>query len=170
MARYYNRANGHCDHHAYETIIGIEVHAQLRTESKMFCSCPTAPPAGEPDEPNTRVCPVCLGLPGTLPVINRRAVELVMLTGLALDCQIETEAVRFERKNYFYPDLPKGYQISQYALPLCANGRLEVPVPARGGERQHRHHPGAPRGGHRPAAAWRPRLQPGRLQSGRACR
>ena len=112
----------------YETIIGIEVHAQLRTESKMFCSCRTSPPDGEPDEPNTRVCPVCLALPGTLPVINRRAVELVILTGLALDCHIETDAVRFERKNYFYPDLPKGYQISQYALPLSSNGRLAVPV------------------------------------------
>ncbi|MEX0625304.1 MAG: Asp-tRNA(Asn)/Glu-tRNA(Gln) amidotransferase subunit GatB [Chloroflexota bacterium] len=114
----------------YETIIGIEVHAQLRTESKMFCSCPTAPPPGAKDEPNTRTCPVCMALPGTLPVINRKAVELVMLTGLALDCEIQTTAVRFERKNYFYPDLPKGYQISQYALPLCAHGRLEVPVPA----------------------------------------
>jgi aspartyl-tRNA(Asn)/glutamyl-tRNA(Gln) amidotransferase subunit B len=113
---------------SYETVIGIEVHAQLRTASKMFCSCPTAPAAGQPDEPNTRVCPVCLGLPGTLPVINRRAVELVMLTGLALECHVETDAVRFERKNYFYPDLPKGYQISQYALPLCSNGRLLVPV------------------------------------------
>jgi aspartyl-tRNA(Asn)/glutamyl-tRNA(Gln) amidotransferase subunit B len=117
---------------AYETVIGIEVHAQLRTESKMFCGCPTAPPDGAPDEPNTRVCPVCLGLPGTLPVINRRAVELVMLTGLALDCHVETDAVRFERKNYFYPDLPKGYQISQYALPLTSNGRLAVPVPGEG--------------------------------------
>ncbi len=114
----------------YETVIGIEVHAQLRTESKMFCGCPTAPPPGEPDEPNTRVCPVCLGMPGTLPVINRRAVELVIVTGLALECHVETEAVRFERKNYFYPDLPKGYQISQYALPLCSSGRLAVPVAA----------------------------------------
>ena len=113
----------------YETVIGIEVHAQLRTESKMFCSCPTAASDGEADEPNTRVCPVCLALPGTLPVINRRAVELVMLTGLALDCHVETDAVRFERKNYFYPDLPKGYQISQYALPLASRGRLLVPVP-----------------------------------------
>jgi aspartyl-tRNA(Asn)/glutamyl-tRNA(Gln) amidotransferase subunit B len=118
----------------YETIIGIEVHAQLRTDSKMFCGCATAPSEGQPDEPNTRVCPICLGLPGTLPVINRRAVELVMLTGLALNCHVETEAVRFERKNYFYPDLPKGYQISQYALPLTSNGRLVVPVPAEGGD------------------------------------
>jgi aspartyl-tRNA(Asn)/glutamyl-tRNA(Gln) amidotransferase subunit B len=114
----------------YETVIGIEVHAQLRTASKMFCGCPTSAPEGAPDEPNTRVCPICMGMPGTLPVINRRAVELVMLTGLALDCTVETEAVRFERKNYFYPDLPKGYQISQYALPLCSNGRLRVPVSA----------------------------------------
>jgi aspartyl-tRNA(Asn)/glutamyl-tRNA(Gln) amidotransferase subunit B len=116
----------------YETIIGIEVHAQLKTASKMFCDCPTSAPEGQPDEPNTRVCPICLGMPGTLPVINRRAVELVMLTGIGLACHIETDAVRFERKNYFYPDLPKGYQISQYALPLCSNGRLEVPVPAEG--------------------------------------
>jgi aspartyl-tRNA(Asn)/glutamyl-tRNA(Gln) amidotransferase subunit B len=118
----------------YETVIGIEVHAQLKTESKMFCSCPTSAPEGQPDEPNTRVCPICLGMPGTLPAINRRAVELVMLTGIALECHIETEAVRFERKNYFYPDLPKGYQISQYALPLCSNGRLNVPVPSEEAE------------------------------------
>ena len=114
----------------YETVIGIEVHAQLRTVSKMFCGCPTTAAPGEPDEPNTRTCPVCLGLPGSLPVINRRAVELVLLTGLALDCHAETTAVRFERKNYFYPDLPKGYQISQYALPLTSNGHLAVPVAA----------------------------------------
>jgi aspartyl-tRNA(Asn)/glutamyl-tRNA(Gln) amidotransferase subunit B len=118
----------------YETVIGIEVHAQLRTASKMFCGCPTAAPADGSDEPNSRVCPVCLGLPGTLPVINRRAVELVMLTGLALGCRVETDAVRFERKNYFYPDLPKGYQISQYALPLTSDGRLIVPVPSEDGE------------------------------------
>ncbi len=118
----------------YETVIGIEVHAQLRTESKMFCACPTSPAEDGADEPNTRVCPICMGMPGTLPVINRRAVELVMLTGLALDCRVETEAVRFERKNYFYPDLPKGYQISQYALPLTSGGRLVVPVPSEGRE------------------------------------
>jgi aspartyl-tRNA(Asn)/glutamyl-tRNA(Gln) amidotransferase subunit B len=118
----------------YETIIGIEVHAQLKTASKMFCPCTTAPREGEPDEPNTRICPICLGMPGTLPVVNRLAVELVMLSGLALDCHVETDAVRFERKNYFYPDLPKGYQISQYALPLCSNGRLQVPVAAEGAD------------------------------------
>jgi len=110
----------------YETVIGIEVHAQLRTDSKMFCSCPTAPAEGAADEPNTRVCPICLGMPGTLPVINRRAVELVMLTGLALGCHVETDAVRFERKNYFYPDLPKGYQISQYELPIVARGHMDI--------------------------------------------
>ncbi len=114
----------------YETVIGIEVHAQLRTASKMFCRCRTAPLPGEADAPNTRVCPICMGMPGTLPIINRRAVELVMLTGLALDAEVQTDAVRFERKNYFYPDLPKGYQISQYALPLTANGKLQVPVVA----------------------------------------
>jgi aspartyl-tRNA(Asn)/glutamyl-tRNA(Gln) amidotransferase subunit B len=118
----------------YETVIGIEVHAQLRTESKMFCPCPTSAPSDGTDEPNSRTCPICLGLPGTLPTINRRAVELVMLTGLALDCRVETEAVRFERKNYFYPDLPKGYQISQYALPLTSNGHLLVSVPSEGRE------------------------------------
>jgi len=118
----------------YETVIGIEVHAQLRTVSKMFCGCASGPTPGEADEPNARTCPVCLGMPGTLPVINRRAVELVMLTGLALGCHVETEAVRFERKNYFYPDLPKGYQISQYALPLTSNGRLVVPVAAEGAD------------------------------------
>jgi aspartyl-tRNA(Asn)/glutamyl-tRNA(Gln) amidotransferase subunit B len=118
----------------YETVIGIEVHAQLRTESKMFCGCPTAPADDAADEPNTRTCPICMGMPGTLPVINRRAVELVMLTGLALNCDVETDAVRFERKNYFYPDLPKGYQISQYALPLTSNGRLVVSVPGEDAE------------------------------------
>jgi aspartyl-tRNA(Asn)/glutamyl-tRNA(Gln) amidotransferase subunit B len=143
----------------FETIIGIEVHAQLRTESKMFCSCPTAPAPGRPDEPNTRVCPICMGMPGTLPTINRRAVELVMLTGLALGCRVETAAVRFERKNYFYPDLPKGYQISQYALPLTAGGRLE-----RGRDGQHRHHARAPRGGHGADEPRRTRLQRGRFQ------
>jgi aspartyl-tRNA(Asn)/glutamyl-tRNA(Gln) amidotransferase subunit B len=104
----------------YEAVIGIEVHCRLRTASKMFCGCATdfdgAPP-------NTRVCPVCLGLPGALPVINRRAVELVMATGLALEATTPA-ATRWDRKNYFYPDLPKGYQISQYDLPLASDGRL----------------------------------------------
>src|SRR3954454_9638377 len=106
----------------YEAVIGIEVHCQLRTESKMFCACATA---YEASPPNTHVCPVCLGLPGALPVINRRAVEHVLATGLAIEATTP-EATRWDRKNYFYPDLPKGYQISQYDLPLASVGRLTV--------------------------------------------
>ena len=106
----------------YEAVIGIEVHCQLRTASKMFCSCSTA---YDRAEPNSHVCPVCLGLPGALPVINRRAVELVLLTGMAIGATTP-DATRWDRKNYFYPDLPKGYQISQYDLPLAAGGRLVV--------------------------------------------
>jgi len=106
----------------YEAVIGVEVHCQLRTVSKMFCSCSTAYD-GAP--PNTHVCPVCLGLPGALPVINRRAVELVLATGLAIEATTP-DATRWDRKNYFYPDLPKGYQISQYDLPLASAGRLTI--------------------------------------------
>jgi aspartyl-tRNA(Asn)/glutamyl-tRNA(Gln) amidotransferase subunit B len=108
----------------YEAVIGIEVHCQLRTVSKMFCACSTAYD-GAP--PNTHVCPVCLGLPGALPVINRRAVEHVLATGLAIEATTP-EATRWDRKNYFYPDLPKGYQISQYDLPLASAGRLTIEV------------------------------------------
>jgi aspartyl-tRNA(Asn)/glutamyl-tRNA(Gln) amidotransferase subunit B len=104
----------------YEPVIGIEVHCQLRTASKMFCGCSTEYD-GAP--PNSRVCPVCFGLPGALPVINRRAVEHVLATGLAIESTIPA-ATRWDRKNYFYPDLPKGYQISQYDLPLASSGRL----------------------------------------------
>jgi aspartyl-tRNA(Asn)/glutamyl-tRNA(Gln) amidotransferase subunit B len=104
----------------YEAVIGIEVHCQLKTASKMFCGCSTAYDGAAP---NTHVCPVCLGLPGALPVINRRAVELVLATGAALEATTP-EATRWDRKNYFYPDLPKGYQISQYDLPLASAGRL----------------------------------------------
>jgi len=112
------------DHAAdrYEAVIGIEVHCQLRTESKMFCSCSTAYDGAAP---NTHVCPVCLGLPGALPVINRRAVEHVLATGIAIGATTP-EATRWDRKNYFYPDLPKGYQISQYDLPLASAGRLAI--------------------------------------------
>ncbi len=106
----------------YEPVIGIEVHCQLGTASKMFCSCSTAYD-GAP--PNTHTCPVCLGLPGALPTINRRAVEHVLTTGLAIE-GTTPPATRWDRKNYFYPDLPKGYQISQYDLPLVAAGRLTV--------------------------------------------
>ena len=108
----------------YETVIGLEVHAQLLTRSKMFCPCPL-PALDSP--PNTHVCPVCLGMPGVLPVINKQAVELTIMTGLALGCHIPEQA-KFDRKNYPYPDLMKGYQISQYDLPLCKDGWLEVEV------------------------------------------
>jgi aspartyl-tRNA(Asn)/glutamyl-tRNA(Gln) amidotransferase subunit B len=106
----------------YEAVIGIEVHCQLRTASKMFCSCSTAYD-GAP--PNSHTCPVCLGLPGALPTINRAAVEGVIATGIAIEATIPA-ATRWDRKNYFYPDLPKGYQISQYDLPLAAHGRLAI--------------------------------------------
>ena len=108
----------------YETIIGLEVHAQLQTQSKMFCGC-SADYASAP--PNTHVCPVCMALPGVLPVINRAAVEKTILAGLALHCTIAEHAV-FARKNYHYADLPKGYQISQYELPFCRDGWIEVEV------------------------------------------
>lgn len=105
----------------YEAVIGLEVHAQLLTRSKIFCGCSTA--FGE--EPNTLVCPVCTGQPGSLPVINRKAVEFAIKLGLATSCEIAAYAV-FARKNYFYPDLPKGYQISMYEHPLCVNGFIEM--------------------------------------------
>jgi len=107
----------------YEPVIGLEVHVQLLTRTKIFCGCSTR--FGDP--PNTNVCPVCLGLPGTLPVLNKRAVEMAMRAALALNCTVH-EHSRFARKNYFYPDLPKGYQISQYELPLATGGWLEVEV------------------------------------------
>jgi aspartyl-tRNA(Asn)/glutamyl-tRNA(Gln) amidotransferase subunit B len=109
----------------FELVVGMEVHAQVQSRSKMFCGCATDS-AGAP--PNTRTCPVCLGLPGSLPVINRAAVEATIRTGLALNCRINETAV-FARKNYTYPDLPKGYQISQYELPLCEAGWLDIDVP-----------------------------------------
>jgi len=108
----------------YETVIGMEIHVQLQTRSKMFCAC-DASVFGE--SPNSHVCPVCLGMPGVLPVINRQAVEFAIMTGLALNCQIAEYSV-FARKNYNYPDLPKGYQISQYEQPLCYDGWIDVKV------------------------------------------
>jgi aspartyl-tRNA(Asn)/glutamyl-tRNA(Gln) amidotransferase subunit B len=107
----------------YEAIIGLEVHAQLQTNTKIFCGCETR--FGE--EANTRTCPVCIGMPGVLPVLNKKAVEYIVKTGLATHCTISPYS-RFARKNYFYPDLPKGYQISQYELPVCEHGYVEVVV------------------------------------------
>ncbi|MEE1014292.1 MAG: Asp-tRNA(Asn)/Glu-tRNA(Gln) amidotransferase subunit GatB, partial [Clostridia bacterium] len=106
----------------YETVIGLEIHAELRTESKMFCGCSTAFGA----EPNTQCCPVCTGQPGALPLVNRKAATYGILAGLGTNCTI-AKTLRFDRKNYFYPDLPKGYQISQLYEPLCQNGYLALP-------------------------------------------
>lgn len=113
----------------YEVVVGVEVHAQLRTKSKMFCGCPTL--FGAP--PNSHTCPVCLGLPGSLPVINKAAVEMAVRAGLALNCTIGANN-RFARKNYFYPDLPKGYQISQYESPICEHGWIDL-ASGTGGKR-----------------------------------
>ncbi len=108
----------------YEMVIGLEVHVELKTKTKIFCSCPTTFGAA----PNTQCCPVCMGMPGTLPVLNREVVRYAIKAGLATNCQIETYSKQ-DRKNYFYPDLPKAYQISQYDLPLCHHGHLTIETP-----------------------------------------
>ena len=107
----------------WEVVIGLEVHAQLRTRSKMFCGCPTAFGAA----PNSQTCPVCQGMPGTLPVINRTAIEYAVRTALALDCRVNA-GCRFARKHYYYPDMPKNFQISQYEEPLAEEGLLEIDI------------------------------------------
>jgi len=110
----------------YEPTIGLEVHAQMITESKIFCGCSTR----FGDEPNQNTCPVCMGFPGVLPVLNKKVVEFAIRAGIATHCEIARTS-RWERKNYFYPDLPKGYQISQYELPLCTNGYIDIEVNGR---------------------------------------
>jgi len=107
----------------YETVIGLEVHVELKTETKIFCSCSTAFGA----EPNTQVCPVCAGFPGMLPVLNKKVVEFAIRAGLVLNCEI-ADYCKFDRKNYFYPDLPKAYQISQYDLPICKEGYIDINI------------------------------------------
>ncbi|MDR1078121.1 MAG: Asp-tRNA(Asn)/Glu-tRNA(Gln) amidotransferase GatCAB subunit B, partial [Propionibacteriaceae bacterium] len=107
----------------FDPVLGLEVHVELNTRSKMFCGCSTAFGA----EPNSQTCPVCLGLPGSLPVLNRRAVESAIRIGLALNCSI-AEWCRFARKNYFYPDMPKDFQTSQYDEPICHDGQVTVEV------------------------------------------
>jgi aspartyl-tRNA(Asn)/glutamyl-tRNA(Gln) amidotransferase subunit B len=107
----------------YEAVIGLEVHAQMLTETKIFCGCSTK----FGSEPNTQTCPICIGMPGVLPVLNKKALEFAIKTGLAMNCKIASYS-RFARKNYFYPDLPKGYQISQYELPICEGGYIEIVV------------------------------------------
>ncbi len=113
----------------FETVIGLEIHTQLQTDTKIFCGCKSK--FGE--EPNSRGCPVCLGLPGSLPVLNRRVVEMAVLAGIAFNCEIAEKSI-FARKNYFYPDLPKGYQVSQYDRPVCENG--SVVITANGKEKK----------------------------------
>ena len=132
----------------YKIVIGLEVHVQLLTKTKLFCGCKNQ--FGLP--PNTATCPVCLGLPGSLPVMNRQAFDLALRAALALNCQI-AGFTKWDRKNYYYPDLPKNYQISQYDLPFSHDGWLEINTATDTEEGLHaeedRHHPCAPRRGRR---------------------
>ncbi len=112
----------------YETVIGLETHVQLKTKSKIFCACSTQ----FGSEPNANTCPVCLGLPGSLPVLNQAALTLAMKVGLALNAQISSK-IKFDRKNYFYPDLPKAYQISQYDMPVSSKGELTIEMKSPSG-------------------------------------
>ncbi|NND97657.1 MAG: Asp-tRNA(Asn)/Glu-tRNA(Gln) amidotransferase subunit GatB [Pirellulaceae bacterium] len=121
--------SAHSNNPPATTVIGLEVHVQLKTQTKLFCGCRTQ--FGAP--PNTQVCPVCLGLPGALPVMNQHAIQLAIKAGLAINCDIPP-LTKWDRKQYFYPDLPKGYQISQFDLPICAEGYLDIPDPAEPGE------------------------------------
>src|SRR5512136_2723050 len=115
---------------SYKVIVGLEIHVQLNTRTKMFCGCALS--FGE--EANSRVCPVCLGLPGALPVMNGQAVEHAMLAAMALNCTV-AEFTKWDRKSYYYPDLPKNYQISQYDLPLGSDGFIEIPLESGGTKR-----------------------------------
>ena len=109
----------------YKATIGLEIHFESKTRSKMFCSCVNEANNSLEEKPNTNICPICTGQPGTLPTINEEAINKVIMTGLALNCEIASQS-KFDRKNYFYPDLPKGYQISQYDMPFCKNGYLDI--------------------------------------------
>ena len=142
----------------WETVIGLETHAELATRTKIFCSCTTR----FGGEPNTHCCPICTGMPGTLPMVNRKVVEYACRAGLALNCEI-TRRSRFDRKNYFYPDLPKAYQVSQLYLPIARNGACEH---RHGGGGEGGPHPRAAHGGGRGQAGPRPLAgpDPGGLQ------
>ena len=109
----------------YKATIGLEIHFESKTRSKMFCSCVNEANNSLEEKPNTNICPICTGQPGTLPTINEEAINKIIMTGLALNCEIASQS-KFDRKNYFYPDLPKGYQISQYDMPFCKNGYLDI--------------------------------------------
>ena len=147
----------------WETVIGLETHAELATRTKIFCSCTTR----FGGEPNTHCCPICTGMPGTLPMVNRKVVEYACRAGLALNCEI-TRRSRFDRKNYFYPDLPKAYQVSQLYLPIARNGRVSIATAA--GEkvvRIHELHMERTRASWSTTPGW---TRPGRTTTAAACR